>query len=56
MLGSSELGDIPTFIVPEFLFHPGPSILLVEVGCFHPHATLLVWRCTMIGFEFLKAR
>jgi len=56
MLGSSEPSSIPAFAMPKVFFHPGPPILQVGPGYFHPHRTLLVWKCIMMGFEFLKAR
>ena len=56
MLRQSEPGSIPTFLVPEVVFHWRPPILQIEVSCFPPHGTLLTWQCVMTGFEFLKAR
>ena len=56
MLRLTEPGSIPTFAAPKVFFHLGPPTLPAGVGCFHPHETLLVWRCAMTGFEFLKVR
>jgi len=56
MLGSSEPGNILTFVMLEVIFHPRPPILPAKVGCFHPHGTLLAQQCAITGLEFLKAR
>jgi len=52
MIGA--LDNTPAFVVPEAFSHQETPKLGEAYG-FHPHLSLLVWRCEIMEFKFPKA-
>ena len=54
MLVASVLDNTPAFVAPKAFSHQETPTQLGKACGFHPHLSLLVWRCRVMEFEFPK--